>query len=553
MKLQKYHQKFFSIFIILICLVFSKCNADCNDCTIDSGLFCNSCSNPGCVIKYGSNECFLCSGIVNGDHYSISSGCNKGDTTGSKIIYNGNYYEFTSADISSSDLLFKFGDYYYYISVIDTSLMDCENKLCKCKNFYYIDSSRGDKKLPVCYNSISGLLAAKPDYKYYNYKTGEFTQNSRPTDFDKMKILSSGAIRCTESCLGSEKIQEESSTTIYCVDQCDIMTNYKYEYTDASGITKCLESCPDNYYIKRYNSNQNYKCVTLDECNFYLDDTCYESCTDIAIAGTGKIYHKYGSKECISLSDCSNSENKYIDGNTCYKKEECAFVDSTSCVSSCSSSQYHAFDDNECLSICPSDKQRYANDGTDNKHVCYHSCADIPGGEYIYEGKNDPICHNTHPTTGCEYYYVKLDGVRKCTTLADCVNNNNNINQPIKRNYIINKECKESCDGYYQLEKTWESPAYIECFDTVEKMVNSNLGIHFCDTKLRKCWRDFPVNEEYYINTALSGSNDKIYEIVKECNNFYVEDRNPFQSYQSYWCVSTCGRNNKDFFESGNK
>jgi hypothetical protein len=70
------------------------------------------------VIKYGSNECFLCSGIVNGDHYSISSGCNKGDTTGSKIIYNGNYYEFTSADISSSDLLFKFGDYYYYISVI---------------------------------------------------------------------------------------------------------------------------------------------------------------------------------------------------------------------------------------------------------------------------------------------------------------------------------------------------------------------------------------------------------------------------------------------------
>ena len=58
-------------------------------------------------------------------------------------------------------------------------------------------------------------------------------------------------------------------------------------------------------------------------------------------------------------------------------------------------------------------------------------------------------------------------------------------------------------------------------------MVNSNL-IHFCDTKLRKCWRDFPVNEEYYINTALSGSDDKIYEIVKECNNFYVEDRNPF-------------------------
>ena len=549
MKLQKYHQKFFSIFIILICLVFSKCDPDCNHCTIDSGLFCNSC-NPDCVIRYGSNECFLCNGIANGDngdHYSISSSCSLGGTTGSKIIYNGKYYEFTSADISSSDLLFKFGDYYYYISVIDTSLMDCENKLCKCQNFYYIDTPRGDMKLPVCYNSISDLLNAKPGYKYYNYKTGEFTQNSCPTDFDKMKILSSGAIRCTESCLGSEKIQEESSTSIYCVDQCDITSHYKYEYTDASGITKCLDSCPDNYYIKSYNSNQNYKCVTLDECNFYSDDTCYESCP------AGKIYHKYGSKECISLSDCSNSENKYIDGNTCYKKEECAFVDSTSCVSSCSSSQYHAFDDNECLSICPSDKQRYANDGTDNKHVCYHSCADIPGGEYIYEGKNDPICHNTHPTTGCEYYYVKLDGVRKCTTLADCVNNNNNINQPIKRNYIINKECKESCDGYYQLEKTWESPAYIECFDTVEKMVNSNLGIHFCDTKLRKCWKDFPVNEEYYINTALSGSDDKIYEIVKECNNFYVEDRNPFQSYQSYWCVSTCGRNNKDFFESGNK
>ena len=208
MKLQKYHQKFFSIFIILICLVFSKCDTDCNDCTIDSGLFCNSC-NPDCVIRYGSNACFHCSGIVNGDHYSISSSCNLGGITGSKIIYNGKYYEFTSADISSSDLLFKFGDYYYYISVIDTSLMDCENKLCKCQNFYYIDTPRGDMKLPVCYNSISDLLNAKPGYKYYNYKTGEFTQNSCPTDFDKMKILSSGAIRCTESCLGSEKIQEE--------------------------------------------------------------------------------------------------------------------------------------------------------------------------------------------------------------------------------------------------------------------------------------------------------------------------------------------------------
>ena len=45
----------------------------------------------------------------------------------------------------------------------------------------------------------------------------------------------------------------------------------------------------------------------------------------------------------------------------------------------------------------------------------------------------------------------------------------------------------------------------------------------------------------------------EIHFIVKECNNFYVEDANPFQSYQSYWCVSTCGRNNKNFFESGNK
>jgi len=206
------------------------------------------------------------------------------------------------------------------------------------------------------------------------------------------KILPSNIIRCSNDCFNSEKIkqvQNNDNTLIeyYCVDDCSNESPYIYEYIDNNGNKKCLENCPSGTYIL------NNKCVTLDQCLYYKDNTCYTSCQKII----PYLYHNNGNKEYISSCTWDNIYKRIDEQYTCYKKEDCLFIDLiNNCLDSCSN--YYEFNSNICLINCPNGKY-YANDVLDENKICYSSCKEIPGGEYIYEvydeTNNNYICYKS--------------------------------------------------------------------------------------------------------------------------------------------------------------
>ena len=525
MKLQKYKQKFIIFFIILISFEYSKCD-DCSSfCSNADGLSCQNkdeshvCPSD-CKPNYGHNTCHFCNGIQSNDYYSIDSdgNCLINQCIGDKIVeIDGNLKQCTSQIITPSGQIYKvgeLGDYYYFFSSvdnIDNNFYDCTPNVCKCKKYYYIETIYGKKKYN-CVNDLSTLSST--NYKFYNYNTGQLFQTICPEGFKMMKDDSSGVKRCSASCIGSEMIKEVPNDGLleyYCVDNCpnpDIDSDiYKYEYIDSNNIKKCLSSCPEGTY--KLNDN---KCVTLEhvQCAFYKGDTCYTSCSDVPDEGSNSFeYHNFGSKECIS--GCS--------GNNIYIKN----------------------------TVAPAEDDK----------TCYSSCLEIPGGEYIYEvdnsdeGNQNYICYSSVPTTNCVVYYQKNDGIRKCTTIPDCVGKN--------KNYIINKECKDNCDGYYQIEIEIEGTSttlsYFKCFETSNKAF-ADSNVKFCDTQLRKCWTSFPNEQGYYIKSEFGTDTGK-YEITKECNNFYIKKNvNSITSGDLYWCVPSCKTNNIDsgkFFVNGNK
>ena len=512
MKHRKFHKKLIIFFIIFISFEYSKC-LDCSNtnCNINNFQCQNSGSNncpSDCKPKNGANTCHDCTGIQPNDYYSINSDgtCLKNQCIGDKIIeIDGNLKECTFQTITPSGSIYQvgeLGEYYYFFSSVDSNKYVCTGNICKCKTYYYIETIFGKKKY-TCIASLSGLSST--NYKYYNYHTGQLFQTDCPSGFEMKKTdASSGFTRCSNACIGSEKIKQVQNNDnnlieYYCVDDCSNESPYIYEYTDNNGNKKCLENCPSGTY--KLNNN---KCVTLDQCQFFKGDTCYISCTNVPPEdSTSYNYHNYGSKECIP--SCT--------GINIYTKDTIS---------------------------------------SDTDKICYSSCLEIPGGEYIYEVFSSPtyICYTSTPSSNCDFYYKKNDGIRKCTTKSDCVANN--------KNYIINKECKDSCDGYYQIEMQETSPSinYIKCFETSNKAF-ADSDVKFCDTQLRKCWNNFPDNEGYYIKSQF-GTNSGKYELTKQCDNFYLnKNDNSITNGDLYWCVSNCKNNGiiseGKFFVSGNK
>ena len=121
-----------------------------------------------------------------------------------------------------------------------------------------------------------------------------------------------------------------------------------------------------------------------------------------------------------------------------------------------------------------------------NEYICYSSCLDIPGGLYIYELK-DNSCSTTKPTTNCEYFYIKENGIIKCAELVDCKN--------INYFYLYNFECKRKCDDInYKLSIVLHIDSlnipFFKCFDTPEDCLTSLVGettrIYY-NRKYRQC------------------------------------------------------------------
>ena len=501
----------------------------------------------------GSIECHRCSGISQNSIYTIdiNGRCLVGHCEeGGKILDKTN--ECTSLVLNN---LFLLGDVYYCQQPSNTN---CENKKCVCKSYYFTEYLLGEKKRYTCLDTIPDSTTG---YKYYNYKTNEFYLNKCPDDYRYMKLkydASRTITRCSDSCEDSEfviSVNTNLHSDDYCVNNCldiahlpDIdssLTKYKYEYIN-DGNRKCLEKCPSGTFIKTVtiidpNSNPNanvdkFVCVPPEQCNFYVANT--DSCLSECDQNSNYKYHKYGSNEC--LETCPLEEYKYEREFICYKIDDCPFVSEANsqkeCLLACADiTHYHEHDSKFCLEQCSTNNRYHA----ENQYVCYSSCIDIPG-DYKYEemdeeqnsnDQNPKICYHERPTSSCEAYIKKSDGVMKCMSKSTCIDKN--------LKYFIDLECKNNCNGFYQIELTEGSYNYIRCFETLEDALN-NGNVQFCDKSQKKCWKDFPSDDIYYNNSIFENHNTK-YELVKQCTNFYYA-RTGFSlsSLNTNWCTDNC-------------
>ena len=549
MKLLKNYNKYILayIFFLMLCFKYSKC-IDCSVCHSSDGISCIDSSNApcdsNCKPKYGTIYCYDCSSIITGKYYTISSDNCLNQCQGDKILGDSGEctYETPTSDFK------KIGDVYYLSTSSALTSMSCTSNICSCNAFFYLEILNG-KKIYNCFDSL--YEARESNYQYYNYKTKEFFEVGCPNGFNiQKKIEVTGTlqvIRCSDKCLNQEyliSIEDANGfTEDYCSDNCNgnsYNNDYKYEYLD-NGIKKCVNNCPLNLYLK-----DNRFCLSLDECDYYEGTTCYSNnCPSTSP------YHNYGQKECIL--NCPSLEYIYkteSDDKVCYRKEDCNFViESTkTCLPSCESlGQYHDDNSKSCKSLCgldDSNKKYYANNG----HICYSSCSEIPG-EYIYEDADDAngnkICYREDEKPNCAAFYKKVNGILKCTTINYCVTT-------LHKNYLINDECKDNCEGYYQIEITTDI-TYIKCFPTLDEALTDSY-VNFCDTNQRKCWTTFPDINSYFIKSAFTSPANK-YEIVRKCENFYYQKANPIVSGDNcYWCTNKCKNSDTNlFFVSDNQ
>ena len=366
----------------------------------------------------------------------------------------------------------------------------------------------------------------------------------------KLNDLSPDITRCSDSCEPDEwyiaKENADHTFTEYCADSCNnpstTYSAYNLHYNN-NGVKSCLSNnCPSG----TYKDSTNNACVSRDECNFYESNNCHNSCP------SSKKFHNYGKKECIA--GCTEEEYLYEDNFICYKKEDCNFIDETTtpnkkCLATCigTTHEYHDFNSKSCINSCSINKRYH----TDGGYICYSSCSEIPG-DYKYEeidGTTVLKCYDQKPNSGCDVYYKKADGIFKCTTKSVCISN-------LNYNYILGYECKDNCNGYYQMDTTEASLNYIKCFANLNSAL-ADSSVKFCDTNQKKCWNSFPSDDTYYVKSQLSTGPNK-YELVKECPNFYYKKTSTDSSVNNKnWCVDDCktieSNSIHKYFYRGNK
>ena len=509
-------------FFYLNCFVFINCNVDCSSCTIPSST--SNCDNCDLNCKYSIEytTCIYCPNLVK--YYTIvdEDTC-KNTCIGDKILGDSNectYFEL--------DDYYKLGDVYYKDNP-STSISDieCSSKVCKCKNYYFIEKKNG-KIIYHCYSSISTFSS---NYKYYHYKTKEIYSSGCPDGFQLEKADTiSGVIRCSNICIGEEKYKTEivegsSLTKEKCVDNCD---EGEVIYLE-NGLKKCGTNCPTGTY-----NNNNGKCVSPEECEFYdnINKKCYDSCKT---RSDNLKYHNYGSKECIG--GCNEGEYKYESDFICYKKEDCKYIKEPSegtfqCLLSCSTSEFYDYDSNKCINKCGEGNSLYKY-YADN--ICYPSCKDIPGGIFIYEKHDNDVYQCSNSESICSnYYYTNIDGIKRCVdSTEDCID----------KHYLLGKECINTCPGY-KLKDTISPETLYRCFNNLEDCLVIN-DVSYYNINSKQCWKIFPNSPLYYIKATIEGKT----EIVTECEKFYYLNSLDSKNY----CLESCKEKNLYFFKNDKK
>ena len=426
-------------------------------------------------------------------------------------------------------------------------------------------------------------------YDFYYRKNDGVIKYVATSDCQNLNYIYIEGNECKRNCNNNYyklEVEIDSNTFIKCFSEpsgcLTGRTNSDNKIYYNQNLKKCWEGTtgmPTNYFIKEIDTDL-YELV--NECdNFYYNDNSLNYCISIC-SNNGVTSAKYfitGNKQCLTLAECFSFHKYYYDDsnneclNTCKGRSTNKFqkelpsplpTESQKCLEECPKNNeppnedfpYYNYDSNICLTHCGADgsnKKYHAENG----YICYSSCKEIPGGDYIYESidqdDNIKICSSTIFDDGnCELYYMKKDGTLKCLGDADIASE---ACSNMEYKYILGQECRKECNDYYILEDDISNNGLIKCFKTKEDCLDDTVGGVYYNVKLKKCWKNYPTG--YYLK------DDSTNEVLEECEKYYYKNfvivTPPNTGYNKYICTESCNEittaDNPDglFYISGQK
>ena len=404
----------------------------------------------------------------------------------------------------------------------------------ECPNFYY----------------------EKTDTNIINQPTKWCTDNCKTIATNIHKYYYKGSKKCIDSCADIYKYYYYGRNN-ECLDSCETEPGYQFSYpitTSPPEPKECLPSCiynQGNYYD--YDSH-----ICLQNCNQgkYLyhkvptsasqasDYVCYPSCLDIP----GGVY-------IYELSDNSCYEVQPASGcSYYYKKSDGVFKCVT--ITECSNLNYKYLFGNECKSKCDDNFYKLditipitLSDGTTTNNVIFNKC---------FLNPND--CYNSVDPLYSKIYYNII--LKKCWTEYQ-------TGYYIKITDTTKYELVESCDKYYYVNEQDNNNKY--CTDVCYKTNPALLDLYFlkdnkkceasCTSFLKKyydpdtheCLDTCKGNTVNPFQLQPTSTNDFPLECQRNCpsdsSNYF-----PFYNHDSNICLSHCGAdgsNNKYHKQNG--
>ena len=352
--------------------------------------------------KYHNFDSKICVDSCTGDRPSYAIGINTCYAS-CKDIPSGNYiYEYNNICYTTREGITC--DYYY--KKIDGVLKCATATNCNDMNYKYIigeecrDNCDGYFKLKVadgltkCFSTLSKALE-DIDVNYYNLKSKLLWEDLPYGYYINKKIkltLSAVEIIKYEVVEECENYYYIESSSKFCTNDC------KFDVNNEVNINK---------YFVRGNKKCESSCINFSPKKYYYDPYTLE-CLDTC---EGRLKRFQNPINEVSSQECLMS---------------CNSLDSPS-----SNGPYYNYDSNICLSSCEVNNPKSYFYHSSLEKVCYPSCSDIPGGINKFE-KDNYVCETSRCNPN-SYFYIKKDGVIKCTDLKEC--------NEQKLNYLIGYQC----------------------------------------------------------------------------------------------------------------
>ena len=490
------------------------------------------------------------------------------------------------------------GEKPYFDTSTHKCVADCSStsgtKYHNKDSFICISACVGTFVVPSEFECVTSCPSDKP-YIDIDGKTCVSSCNSN-------NPLSPDRTKCLSSCSSNNYFEINDGTTSQCVEDC----NESYPLKNIE-LSKCSGICDSNYYqLEDKYCVSSCSLSSLNSKYFYIEDgKCVEQCSPnnpFLDADLGKCVSICTGTKLLSLpplntcvSSCNSVKfkyedngkcvefcappNQYIFNNKCVDKCDASTYplisgDGTTCVPSCSGSQYFLTVDNKyCSDTCPLSapfldtvaKTCNAQCDPGKKIVLkYNKCvSDCDPSLYPYEATKDGV---TYCTDNCGEFDLILQDNGICGNSCTDINKyvlppNNTCVYECEGIYKYKNEdnhyCVQQCTGTYKLTVEGSNQCYANCPDIAKyQLGDTNKCVSSCEgtfypikTNQNKCVYECSGTYKY-----LNAARDECYE---DCYNVHEEyffgDMNqcvtmcdtpfPYLTVDNHTCVYQCDSN----------